>query len=93
MLRLHRGASMVAIPVWLPADREIDAPQVSAVDKSAPFLTEQRYLLREQNGQTGPAWFAIGVYLVLAAIATMWVLALVFAGRSITKGIRVAVPA
>ena len=92
-LRLHRGASMVAIPVWMPADPEIDAPQVSAVDKSEPFLTEQRYLLREQNGVNGSAWFAIGVYLVLAAIAAMWVLALVFTGRSITRDIGVAAPA
>ncbi len=83
MLRLHRGASMVAIPIWMPADPEIDAPEVPAVSKSAAFRTEQRYLLREQNGQDGPAWFALAVYLVLAGIATLWVGALVLTARSI----------
>lgn len=82
MLRLHRGASMVAIPVWMPADLEIGASEIPAVSKSARFLTEQRYLLREQKD--GPPWFAFAVYGILAAIATAWVVALVIAGRSIT---------
>jgi hypothetical protein len=83
LLRLHRGASMAAIPIWLPADPEIDAPEVAAVDKTAPFQTEQRYLLREQK--PGPAWFAIAVYIVLAGIATLWVGSLVLAGRSLVR--------
>ena len=58
MLRLHRGAAMVAAPIYMPADPEIDAPKIAAVDREAPFQTEQRFLLREQNGESGPAWFA-----------------------------------
>jgi hypothetical protein len=88
LLRLHKGASMVAIPVWMPADKEIDQPEVSAVDRTAPFKTEAQFLLREQNGVSGPSWFAIAVYLLLAAIAIAWVTALVAAGRSITRSVR-----
>ena len=87
LVRLHTGASMVAAPVWLPADPEIDAPEIAAVDKTVPFRIEQRFLLREQNGVSGPAWFAIAIYLVLAFIASAWVFALVAAGRSITRSV------
>ena len=88
MLRLHRGAAMVAAPIYMPADPEIDAPKIAAVDRETPFQTEQRFLLREQNGESGPAWFAILIYLVLLAIASSWVVALVAAGRSITRNVR-----
>jgi len=88
MLRLHRGASMVAIPIWMPADPEIDAPEIPAVSKTAAFQTEQQYLLREQK--PGAAWLSIIVYILLAGIATMWTGLLVIAGRS---NIREAEPA
>ncbi len=83
LLRLHRGSSMVAIPIWMPADPEIEAAEIPAVNKAAPFLTEQRYLLREQK--PGPPWFAKAIYVVLAGIATAWVVMLVIAGRSIIR--------
>jgi hypothetical protein len=85
MLRLHRGASMVAIPVWMPADREIEASEIPAVSKTAAFQTEQQYLLREQK--PGSPWFSIIVYIVLAGIAMIWTGLLVIAGRAnIRKG-------
>ncbi|MGH7822093.1 MAG: hypothetical protein ACREQ9_20205, partial [Candidatus Binatia bacterium] len=80
MVRLHRGASMAAIPIWLPEDPEIDAAEVPAESKSAAFETEQQYLLREQK--PGPAWFSFLIYGVLAGIACIWIGALVLAGRS-----------
>jgi hypothetical protein len=82
LLRLHKGAAMVAIPIWLPADPEIGASEVAAVDRTAPFLTEQRYLLREQKG--GAPWLALGVYIILAAIASAWIVSFVLAARSIS---------
>ncbi len=88
MIRLHKGAAMVAAPVWLPADEEIDAKEIAAVDRTAPFLTEERFLLREQNGVSGPSWFAIGIYVLLTVIATSWIAALIAAGRSITRSVR-----
>ncbi len=83
MLRLHRGAAMVAVPIWLPEDPEIEASEVPAVSKTAAFETEQRYLLREQK--PGPAWFSILIYVVLAGIACLWIGTLVLAGRSVIR--------
>lgn len=71
---------MVAIPVWMPADPEIDASEIPAVSKTAVFQTEQQYLLREQK--PGSAWFSIIVYIVLAGIAMVWTGLLIFAGRA-----------
>ena len=85
MLRLHRGSAMVAAPIFMPEDAEIGAKEIAAVDREAPFLTEQRFLLREQIGETGPVWFGPLIYIVLALIAASWVVALVAAGRSITR--------
>jgi hypothetical protein len=87
MLRLHKGAAMVAIPVWLPADPEIGAREVPAADRTMPFLTEQRYLLREQKG--GAPWLATAVYILLAGIATAWMGAFVAAARKIAPRRRV----
>jgi hypothetical protein len=81
MLRLHKGAAMVAVPIWLPADPEIDAAEVPAVDRTMPFLTEQRYLLREQK--SGAPWLATGVYILLGIIAMAWMASFVVAARSI----------
>jgi hypothetical protein len=81
LLRLHTGASMVSIPIWMPADPEIGKAEIPAVDKQMPFLTEQRYLLREQHA--GPAWFSVGIYLLLALIAALWIGGFVVAARKV----------
>lgn len=83
MLRLHRGASMVAIPIWLPADAEIDEPEVAVADKSAPFEKEQRYLLREQRA--GPEWFAPVVYAGLGLLALAWIGGFVFVAAMVSR--------
>ena len=84
MLRLHKGASMVSIPVYMPADKEIaGAKEVPAVDKTMPFLTEQRYLLRETH--SGPIWFSLAVYLVLLAISIAWIGSFVFTARKLSS--------
>lgn len=84
ILRLHRGAAMVAIPIRLPADAEIAAPEIPATDKEAPFVSEQRYLLREQH--PGPGWFAAAVYTFLAAVVCAWIAALMLVPRRFTSG-------
>ena len=74
MLRLHRGAEMVAIPIFLPDDPEIGAPESPVADRSMTFRSEQQYLLREQV--PGQAWLALLVYVLLAGIAGAWVIGL-----------------
>ena len=63
LLRLHRGAEMMAVPIYLPADPEIDEPEIPAVDKVAPFESERDYLLRETHD--GNAWLSPLVHLLL----------------------------
>ena len=83
LVRLHVGSRMVAVPVHLPADPEIDEVEVPAVDRTVPFLREGQYLMRESKG--GPAAFAIFVYTLLFGVACMWVTAFVLAARRILR--------
>ena len=70
LLRLHRGSDMMAVPIFLPADEEIGAPEIPAVDRTMPFENEQRYLLREVKD--GPATYELIVYAILFVIALAW---------------------
>jgi hypothetical protein len=83
LIRLHRGSRMVAIPVHMPADAEINAREIPAVDRTAAFVREGRYLMRESHG--GAAWFAIVVYVLLAGVAVVWVAAFVVAARHVPR--------
>jgi hypothetical protein len=77
LVRLHRGAEMMAVPVFLPADPEIDEVEIPAVDRTARFATERDYLLRETHD--GSSWLSPVVHLGLAAVAAGWALAFTFA--------------
>ncbi len=83
LVRLHKGSQMLAVPVHLPADAEIGAVEVPAVDRTAMFLREGRYLMRESHG--GPAWFAITVYILLTGVAVVWVTAFVIAAKRVPR--------
>lgn len=82
LLRLHRGNQMMAVPIWLPADPEIDEPEVPAVDRTARFETERRYLLRETH--SGSSWLSPLVHAGLAAVAGVWALAFALAVSRLT---------
>jgi hypothetical protein len=79
LLRLHRGTEMMAVPIFLPADPEIDEPEIAAVDREAPFESERRYLLRETHD--GSAWLSPLVHLLLVAVCATWAGAFAFAVR------------
>lgn len=81
LVRLHRGDEMMAVPVRLPADPEIGEPEVPAVDRVAPFVSEQRYLLREARG--GAAWFAVVIDTLLVIVAAAWVTAFALASQRV----------
>ena len=70
MLRLARGATMVAVPVYMPADPQIQAPEVPlAAVRDTSFVRDTSVLMRE--GHAGPAWpatLAYGVVLGMAAL-------------------------
>ncbi len=71
MVRLHRGAEMMALPVFLPADAESGAVEIPAEDRTAPFEGEGQYLMREHDFENGP--FAAAVYALLALVALLWI--------------------
>jgi hypothetical protein len=81
MIRLQRGRSIVAVPVYLPTDKAIPAPGVSAPARfDRPFVVERHVLQRERKGGVPSslaaiAYAAIGS-IVLPLIALLgWALA------------------
>lgn len=83
LLRLHKGNQMVAVPLHLPADPEIGEGEIPAVDRTAAFEREGKFLMREATG--GPAWFAIVVYVLLTGVAGLWLTAFVVAARRVPR--------
>jgi hypothetical protein len=83
LLRLSRGDELMAIPVYLPADPTIPAPAVPAVNRTVPFVNEQRYLLREQTGSRD--WFASTIEVVLFLVAALWAASFVIAATRIGR--------
>lgn len=75
MVRLHRGTDMMSVPVFLPADDEIEEAKIPATDRTATFVRDQDYLMRETHA--GSPWFARGIYglLFLGALAWIWAFA------------------
>ena len=84
LLRLHRGAEMMTIPIRLPADPEIGEPEIPAVDRVAAFEEETRYLLRETT--EGPPLMAPAVQALFVVLVGAWVTAFAVAGTRIAGG-------
>jgi len=82
LLRLHRGAEMMAAPVYLPADPEIDEPEIPAVARTAAFSSEREFLLRETHAGSG--WLSPLVHAGLLLVCALWALAFVVAVRALS---------
>ena len=71
MVGLQRGSEVMAVPVYLPADPEINAPAIAALpQRHAAFVRNTAILLREQHG--GPTWPGVAGYSGLAIMAALW---------------------
>jgi hypothetical protein len=71
MVGLQRGNEVMAAPVYLPADPEIDAPEIPALpQRQAAFVRNTTLLLREQH--PGPVWPGVLGYGGLATMAVLW---------------------
>lgn len=71
MVGLQRGNEVMAAPVYLPADPEIDAPAIPALpERRAAFVRNTDLLLREQHA--GPAWPSVVGYAGLAVMVALW---------------------
>jgi hypothetical protein len=70
LLRLHRGNSMQAVPIYLPADPAIPADAVLADDGSRTFQADKRILQRE--ARTDNVNLERAAYVALALVAALW---------------------
>lgn len=83
LVRLHRGGDeLMAVPVWFPADPEIDEPEIPAVDRTTAFAAESQYLLRETEEGDVP-WLSPVVHGYLGLVMLGWLLAFAAAIRHI----------
>jgi hypothetical protein len=75
MLRLENGRGVRAVPVYLPSDPAIPAKEVPATAHfTRPFVRDKKILQREAVG--GATWLATPAYLLLLAIAAVWLVSL-----------------
>jgi hypothetical protein len=80
MLRLARGRSIAALPIYMPADPAIPAKAVPAAARIArPFVRDKKVLQREAVG--GTAALEAIAYLILLAIAATWIAIMVWGLR------------
>ncbi len=71
IVSLQRGDEVMAAPVYLPADPEIEAVEIPALpERRAEFVRNTELLLREVHG--GPAWPAVVGYGGLVAVLAGW---------------------
>ena len=100
IVRLHRGSSLQALPIYMPEDTAIPAPGVAATPSiSRDFVSDKALLQREAKG--GNDGLQLAGYLVLLVIALSWVGAMAWglgrldavAARASTPGSRVPAPA
>lgn len=84
LLRLHRGAEMMAVPVYLPADPSIDKPEIPAADRTQAFRSEREFLLRETH--SGNGWLSPAIHLALLAMCALWAAAFAAAVRRLSAG-------
>lgn len=71
LLRLQRGASIVAVPIFLPRDAAIPAPEVPAENGvTREFILDKKILLREAKEVDKP--LTVTAALVMTGIALLW---------------------
>jgi hypothetical protein len=70
LLRLHAGDTMQAIPLYLPADTQLEAAEVGLPDGRVAFQREKSILQREARTDNVNAERA--AYLALLGIALLW---------------------
>lgn len=82
MVSLQRGDEVMAVPIYLPADPEIGAPEVPAVaERTERFVRNTTILLREVRG--GPAGAAIAAYSGLAVVVAIFITLIAITARRV----------
>ena len=69
LVRLHTGNSLVGVPIFMPEDRAIPAPEVPAEARFTRDFVRDLVLLQREKKDDVPAALSVIAYLVVAAIA------------------------
>ncbi|HEU0023048.1 MAG TPA: hypothetical protein VFQ12_00355 [Thermoleophilaceae bacterium] len=69
MVRLQRGDGLVAVPIYLPRDRAIPAPEVPATASFTREFRSDRELLQRERKEGVSGSLTAGAYLTVLAIA------------------------
>jgi hypothetical protein len=69
MIRMHRDDALVGVPIFLPEDRAIPAPEVPAAPTFTREFVRDLVLLQRERKDDVPAGLSAVAYLVVAAIA------------------------
>jgi hypothetical protein len=86
LVRLHKGRSLMALPIYLPADPAIPANQVPPwPNVTRPFQREKQVLQREAVG--GSQGLVRPAYAVLGALALVWVGSLAWGLRRLERAV------
>lgn len=74
LLRVHGGTTLAAVPIYMPADSAIPAPEVPAQASSTRNFVPETAILQRERNQNSPIWLSnAGSILVL--IFTLLVIA------------------
>lgn len=85
LIRLHTGAAIVAVPVYLPEDPAIPAEGLPAeASVTRAFVADKQILLREAKDT--PQWMSVVGYSVLGVIVIVWVTVLAWGLRRMAGG-------
>ena len=89
MLRLHEGNALLGIPVYLPEDPAIPAPEVKAEPQfTRTFVDETKILQRELKDDV-PGWIWAAASLTVLLISLSFIVALAWGlGRAAGNGVR-----
>ena len=84
VLRLHAGDAMQGVPLHLPADAELDAPEVTLAAGAVAFQREKSILQREARTDNVNAERA--AYLALLVIAVVWMVTVSWGLQRLDRG-------
>jgi hypothetical protein len=85
ILRVQRGNVLAAVPIRLPEDAAIPAPEVPAEPSfTRAFVADKDLLQREYTG--GAPWLTTAAYLTMLLIALTWISAFAWGLRRLTIG-------
>ena len=85
LLRLHAGDEMQAVPLYLPADVELDAAEVALPDGPRAFEREKAILQRE--ARTDNVATERGAYFALVGVAALWMVTIAWALRRLDPSV------